>query len=106
MDVLQLRNNNSEAIRLYHSGDSFTNFEQDKHFLLLIFLITLSSYLSFGLALRGFLYFYLNTVLTYKSCLYSNFYKVYFFPFFSNSHMAVFAKSKNVDVRKNLLVFL
>ena len=80
MDVLQLRNNNSEAIRLYHSGDSFTNFEQDKHFLLLIFLITLSSYLSFGLAFRGFLYFYLNTVLTYKSCLYSNFYKVYFFP--------------------------
>ena len=69
MDVLQLKNNKSEAIRLYHSGDSFTNFEQDKHFPLLIFLITLSSYLSFGLAFRGFLYFYLNTVLTYKPCL-------------------------------------
>ena len=47
MDVLQLMNNNGEAIRLSRSGDNFTNFEQDKRLLLLIFLISLSSYLSF-----------------------------------------------------------
>ena len=47
MDMLQLMNNNGEAIRLSRSGDNFTNFEQDKRLLLLIFLISLSSYLSF-----------------------------------------------------------
>ena len=41
--------NNGEAIRLSRSGDNFTNFEQDKHLLLLIFLISLSSYLPFRL---------------------------------------------------------
>ena len=48
MDVLQLLSNNGEAIRLSRSGDNFNNFEQDKHLPLLIFLISLSSYLSFG----------------------------------------------------------
>ena len=62
-NALQLRNNNSEVIGLYHSSDNFTNFEQDKQFLLLILLISLSSNLSFGLA------FYSNTILIYKPCL-------------------------------------
>ena len=66
MNVLQLIKDNREAIALFYSGDNFAKFEQDKHLLLLILLVSLSRCLSFGLAFHGLLYFYLNTVLIYE----------------------------------------
>ena len=67
-----VRNTNGRGTTItkpYHSGDNATNFEKDKHFLLLVLLISLSSSFSFGLAFHGFLCFYLNTALIHKPWL-------------------------------------
>ena len=58
MGVLQLIKDSIETIRLCHFGDDFVNFEQDKHLLLMTLIVSLSMYLSFGLAFNGYLFNY------------------------------------------------
>ena len=55
MGVLQLIKDSIETIRLCHFGDDFVNFEQDTHLPLMTLIVSLSMYLSFGLAFNGFL---------------------------------------------------